>query len=157
MFMDDRTLAQIAPSGDFGNTLTINCDNPLLSTQQRNFICNPNNLINGFVGTFPAAVGAPFNPNPTAAPINFINPVTGSTVTTYQQAYFQLLRRNTEGGPRIADLKHVNYHGVVGMKGDISKVWSYDSYFQYGKTDYTQVYKNEFSTSRLLRARSRSA
>ena len=29
MFMDDRTLAQIAPSGDFGNTLTINCDNPL--------------------------------------------------------------------------------------------------------------------------------
>ncbi len=31
MFMDDRTLAQIAPSGDFGNTLTINCDNPLIS------------------------------------------------------------------------------------------------------------------------------
>ena len=28
--MDDRTLAQIAPSGDFGNTLTINCDNPLM-------------------------------------------------------------------------------------------------------------------------------
>ena len=28
MFMDDRTVAQIAPSGDFGNTLTINCDNP---------------------------------------------------------------------------------------------------------------------------------
>ena len=34
MFMDDRTLAQIAPSGDFGNTLTINCDNPLLSPAQ---------------------------------------------------------------------------------------------------------------------------
>ena len=30
MFMDDHTLAQIAPSGDFGNTLTINCDNPLM-------------------------------------------------------------------------------------------------------------------------------
>ncbi|MCF2516006.1 TonB-dependent receptor plug domain-containing protein, partial [Sphingomonas sp. G124] len=30
MFMDDHTLAQIAPSGDFGNTFTINCDNPLL-------------------------------------------------------------------------------------------------------------------------------
>ena len=30
MFMDDHTLAQIAPSGDFGNTLTINCDNPLI-------------------------------------------------------------------------------------------------------------------------------
>ena len=35
MFMDDRTLAQIAPSGDFGNTSTINCNNPLLSAAQR--------------------------------------------------------------------------------------------------------------------------
>jgi outer membrane receptor protein involved in Fe transport len=152
MFMDDRTLAQIAPSGDFGNTLTINCDNPLLSTQQRNFICSPVNLINGFVGTFPAATGAPFNPNPAAPPINFINTVPGAANPTYNQAFFQLLRRNTEGGPRIADLKHVNYHAVLGSKGDLSKVWSYDAYFQYGKTDYTQVYKNEFSTSRLLRA-----
>ncbi|HWU04078.1 MAG TPA: TonB-dependent receptor plug domain-containing protein, partial [Novosphingobium sp.] len=31
MFMDDQTVAQIAPSGDFGNTLTINCNNPMLS------------------------------------------------------------------------------------------------------------------------------
>ena len=29
--MDDRTVAQIAPSGDFGNTFSVNCDNPLLS------------------------------------------------------------------------------------------------------------------------------
>src|SRR6476646_1290653 len=55
MFMDDRPLAQIAPSGDFGNTLTINCDNPLLSAQQAGVICNPNNLIVGFKGTFPVA------------------------------------------------------------------------------------------------------
>src|SRR5436190_6143871 len=34
MFMDDQSDAQIAPSGDFGNTSTINCDNPLLSAQQ---------------------------------------------------------------------------------------------------------------------------
>jgi hypothetical protein len=33
MFMDDRTLAQIAV-GDFGNTTTINCDDPLMSAQQ---------------------------------------------------------------------------------------------------------------------------
>jgi hypothetical protein len=57
MFMDDQTLAQIAPSGDFGNTLTINCDNPLMSAAQRTAICgNPNNLINGFVGNFPTAL-----------------------------------------------------------------------------------------------------
>jgi hypothetical protein len=28
MFMDDRTLAQIAPPGDFFNTTSFNCDNP---------------------------------------------------------------------------------------------------------------------------------
>jgi outer membrane receptor protein involved in Fe transport len=152
MFMDDHTLAQIAPSGDFGNTLTINCDNPLLSAQQFGVICAPVNLINGFIGTFPTATGAPYNPTPNAAPINFVNTVPGAANATYQQAYFQLLRRNTEGGPRIADLKHLSYHGVLGVKGDLSKVFSYDTYFQYGKTNYTQVYKNEFSTSRLLRA-----
>jgi iron complex outermembrane receptor protein len=154
MFMDDRTLAQIAPSGDFANTNLLNCDNPLLSAQQFKILCGPGslNLVNGFIGTFPLAVGAPANPNPGAAPINFINPVTGAANPTYQQAYAQILRRNVEGGPRIADLKHVNYHAVLGMRGDLSKVWSYDSYFQYGKTDYTQVYKNEFSVQRLRNA-----
>ena len=154
MFMDDRTLAQIAPSGDFANTNLLNCDNPLLGAQQFQVLCGPGslNLVNGFLGNFPLAVGAGYNPNPGAAPIDFINPVVGAANPTYQQAFAQLLRRNTEGGPRIADLKHVNYHAVLGLKGDLSKVWSYDSYFQYGKTDYTQVYKNEFSVRRLKNA-----
>jgi outer membrane receptor protein involved in Fe transport len=39
MFMRDYTDAQIAPSGNFGVTNTINCDNPMLSEQQRNLIC----------------------------------------------------------------------------------------------------------------------
>ncbi|HEX6660836.1 MAG TPA: TonB-dependent receptor [Sphingomicrobium sp.] len=43
MFMNDTSNSQIAPSGDFFNTNTINCDNPLLSTQQFNTICVPNN------------------------------------------------------------------------------------------------------------------
>ena len=34
MFNDYQSVAQIAPSGNFGNTATINCDNPLLSAQQ---------------------------------------------------------------------------------------------------------------------------
>ena len=43
MFMNDHSDAQIAPSGVFFNTNTINCDNPLLSTQQFNTICVPAN------------------------------------------------------------------------------------------------------------------
>jgi outer membrane receptor protein involved in Fe transport len=33
-FMDDRSLAQIAPSGTFFNNTGLNCDNPLMSAQQ---------------------------------------------------------------------------------------------------------------------------
>jgi len=126
MFMDDRTVAQIAPSGDFGNTLTINCDNPLMSATQHATICNPNNLINGFLGNFPLAVGAPYNdvPGPGGAPLVFTDPATGAT---YNQAFFQLLRRNVEGGPRQADLQHTNYRAVIGSKGDLGKGWSYDA------------------------------
>ena len=39
MMMDDDTDAQIAPSGNFGNTTQINCDNPMLSEDQYQKIC----------------------------------------------------------------------------------------------------------------------
>jgi iron complex outermembrane receptor protein len=39
MFMDDYTDAQIAPSGNFANTTELNCNNPMLSPQQRQMIC----------------------------------------------------------------------------------------------------------------------
>ncbi|MCG6922651.1 MAG: TonB-dependent receptor [Acidobacteria bacterium] len=39
MVMDDYSDAQIAPSGNFANTSVINCDNPMLSEQQRQLTC----------------------------------------------------------------------------------------------------------------------
>jgi iron complex outermembrane recepter protein len=149
MFMDDRTIAQIAPSGDFGNTLTINCDNPLLSASQSSQICQSNNLINGFIGTFPTATGAGYNPNPGDPAVNFIDPFDGHT---YNKAFFQLLRRNVEGGPRINDLTHTAFRTVLGSKGELGKAWNYDAYYQYGRTNYAQVYSNEFSVDRLNKA-----
>jgi iron complex outermembrane receptor protein len=42
MFNDYESVAQIAPSGDFFNTGTLNCGNPLISAQQRTAIgCTP--------------------------------------------------------------------------------------------------------------------
>ncbi|MES1973029.1 MAG: TonB-dependent receptor [Pseudomonadota bacterium] len=146
MFMDDRTVAQIAPSGDFGNTLTINSDNPYISQAQRNIIFAPGNLINGYLGNFPLAASAPFNPTPGAAPLSFIDPTTGNP---YNLGFFQLLRRNVEGGPRQSDLQHTDYRGVVGVKGDLGHGWSYDAYYQYGRVKYTQIYTNEFSVRKL--------
>jgi iron complex outermembrane receptor protein len=152
MFMDDRSVAQIAPSGDFGNTLTINCDNPLLTTNQFDTFCTGANLINGFVGNFPVAVGAPFNANPGAPPIDFANTDPNSPGTTFQRGFFQLLRRNVEGGNRQQDTRYTTFRGVLGTKGDLGKAWSYDAYYQYGRVNYTQIYRNEFSVSRLNRA-----
>ncbi len=149
MFMDDRTLAQIAPSGDFGNTLTINCDNPLLSANQRSQICTPSNFINGFIGTFPLAQNAGYNPNPGNPAINFVDPFDGHT---YNRAFFQVLRRNVEGGPRISDLQHTAFRTVIGTRGELGAAWNYDVYYQYGRTNYSQVYSNEFSVARLTNA-----
>jgi iron complex outermembrane receptor protein len=146
MFMDDHTLAQIAPSGDFGNTLTINCDNPLLSAEQLAVICSDINLVNGFIGAFPLTSGG----GNAGAPILFPNTFPGGA--DFNRGFFQLLRRNTEGGPRIADLTHTSYRGVLGTKGDLGPVWSYDAYYQYGRVNYSLVFKNEFSIARLTRA-----
>jgi iron complex outermembrane receptor protein len=154
MFMDDRTVAQIAPSGNFGNTLTINCDNALMSAAQRAVICANPNLINGYIGNFPTAIAAPYNtiangaPGPGAPALVF----TDSLGNTYNQGFLQVLRRNVEGGPRQSDLQHTNFRGVIGAKGDLGKAWSYDAYYQYGRSNYTQVYSNEFSVARLGRA-----
>lgn len=154
MFMDDHTLAQIAPSGDFGNTTTVNCDNPLLgdpadANSVYNVVCAPDNLVNGFLGTYPSTQLAPVGQfTGTTPPIDFSD----SFGNSYNLGFMQLLRRNVEGGPRIADLKHTSYRGVLGFKGDLNNALSYDAYFQYGRTNYTQVYRNEFSISRMNRA-----
>ena len=50
MFYDYTSDAQIAFSGDFGNSSTINCDNPLLSAQQASIICGANAGVAGQVG-----------------------------------------------------------------------------------------------------------
>lgn len=147
-FMDDRTVAQIAPSGDFANTQVVNCDNPLMSAAQAAVICDSDNLINGFLGTFPLAQSASFNPNPGAAPITFFD----ALGNTYNQGFMQLLRRNVEGGPRRSNLTHQTFRAVIGSKGDFNDNWSYDAYYQFSRVNYTQVYENEFSIVRLNRA-----
>ena len=147
MFMDDRTVAQIAPSGDFFNTNTINCDNPLLGAQQRGLVCAPANLVTGFIGTTPLVGGT--NPNPEAPPIVRIDPITGRP---YNLGFFTLGRRNVEGGPRRDDLQHTSFRGVLGTRGDLSRAFSYDAYYQYGRTNYQESYSNEFSQRRLVNA-----
>ncbi|WP_394646641.1 TonB-dependent receptor domain-containing protein [uncultured Sphingomonas sp.] len=155
MFMDDRTVAQIAPSGNFGNTTSINCDNPLLSAAQRSVICARNNLLvanNQFgqrvvgQGVFDQSTPKIF---PDTNPAVFFDPTTGAA---YNRGYAQILRRNVEGGPRQDDLQHTSFRGVIGSRGDLGKAWTYDAYYQYGRTNFAETYSNDFSITRLGRA-----
>ena len=157
MFMDDRTVAQIAPSGDFGNTFSINCGspgapmvnapgvgNPLLSAQQRGLLCDQENLLIDSAGS----VDNPNVPGFTPAAV-FIDPTTG---LPYTRGFAQILRRNVEGGGRRSDLQHTNFRIAAGMRGDLSDVWSYDIYYQFAQTNYALTYQNDFSVTRLNRA-----
>jgi len=128
MFMNDRSDAVIAPSGDFGNTTFVNCDNPLLSPQERGLICQP-----GHTFTNPALV----------------DPTTGLPSPL---ASVLINRRNVEGGGRDADLEHTAWRIVGGVKGDLLKGVSYDVYYQFGTTHFAQTFLNDFSVVRLQRA-----
>ncbi|MGZ8362259.1 MAG: TonB-dependent receptor plug domain-containing protein [Caulobacteraceae bacterium] len=114
MFADDKTIAQIAPSGAFlDRTIAVNCDNPFLSDSQRDAICTV------------AGLGLD------------------------DDAHLYIGRRNIEGGPRQADLRHTSYRIVLGSRGDLGDGWRYDVYGQYGTSVYSQAYLNEFSVSKF--------
>jgi outer membrane receptor protein involved in Fe transport len=128
-FMDDRTYAQIAPSGAFtGSGLAttggipngawaINCANPYLSGAE----------YTGFGCTGPAAT------NPNIVDITFG-------------------RRNVEGGDRTDDLGHTSYRTVLGVKGDLNDAWNYDTYFQNGVTRFSEEYDNDVSKLNMSNA-----
>ncbi|HEX5183085.1 MAG TPA: TonB-dependent receptor [Allosphingosinicella sp.] len=158
MYMDDRTVAQIAPSGDFGNTFAVNCDNPLLGAAQRAVICAPANLLTtpDLMGVFPGTVTAPDATDcanrghpACTTPFTFIDPTTGAA---YNKGFAQILRRNVEGGPRRDDREHSDFRIVAGMKGDLGKAWSYDAYYLYGRTNYAETFSNDISITRLRNA-----
>jgi iron complex outermembrane recepter protein len=161
MFMDDRTVAQIAFSGNFGNTTSINCDNPFLGANQVATLCaNENLLVSPAPGDAFTVVGNVAAENAARAarglgepmlqttPFNFISP----DGTTYNRGFAQILRRNVEGGPRQDDLQHTSFRTVMGMRGDLSPEWSYDAYYQYGRTNFAQTYFNDLSVTRIGRA-----
>ncbi len=114
MFMDDRTIAQIAPSADFANTNSVDCANPFLTTAELGAWCG------------------------------------GSTTGTANSLY--ILRRNVEGGNRQDDLEHTDFREVVGAKGDINDVWSYDASFQYSMVNLSETYYNDLSVRKLQNA-----
>ncbi|HEX5209412.1 MAG TPA: TonB-dependent receptor [Steroidobacteraceae bacterium] len=125
MFMDDDSVAQIAPSGVFVGTgigsnpttgqpdgqWAINCNNPYLSNQE-------------------ATTAGCTAPGPASA----------------QTVQIQFGRRNVEGGDRRTDTRHTSYRFVLGSKGQINNDLSYDVYAQEGVT-----IRSDINTADLIR------
>ena len=145
MVMKDRSFWQIGPSGDFRNTQTINCDNPLLSAQQRSLICRTGN----FVGEIPSLDASGNLVAVLGSPMPFVDPVTGST---YSRAWLVISRREIEGGPIQDDLEHKSVRLLGGFKGDLGRGVSYDASYLFGRVTLDRQYRNNFSITRLGRA-----
>jgi len=124
MFMDDRTVSQIAPSGVFAyQDIGVPCDgsNPLVSAAWLDVLC--------------------------------FNRGTNPPLTTADVAQVGIARRNVEGGGRQDDLRHTSYRGVVGVKGDLfDKNWNYDVNATYSEVVFQETYFNDFSITRIGRA-----
>jgi iron complex outermembrane recepter protein len=112
MFTRNTSEAQIAESGDFGNGSFIPCNDPLLTAAEQSFICSPANL---------------------TAQGNLTETVPG--IGTVPGSLLYILRRNVEGGPRIATFANNAARQVVGLRGDITDAWTYDVYAQHSSVD----------------------
>jgi len=151
MVVDNRTDAQIAQSGAFFVTSTLNCNNPFLSAQQFQRICGQYGLDSSYV----YGAGGPLvdtNGNPVLGDHDGDPATPDRQLTDPRQLYIG--RRNVEGAPRSDDLRHSTFRGVFGIRGDLDRdrVWSYDLYGQFAEVSMEQTYRNDLSITRIRRA-----
>ncbi|WP_164549755.1 TonB-dependent receptor domain-containing protein [Altericroceibacterium xinjiangense] len=52
-------------------------------------------------------------------------------------------------GPQRGQVERATYRGVVGAKGDVWRDWTFDAYYQFGRTDYSQLGFNTTINSRM--------
>ena len=165
MFTDDYTIAQIAPSGLFLGTGTINgadvevnCNNPLLTANEAAALCGE--IVPTAIYT-PASAGPPpvaavtlFGKYGAAGPFGHGYDLgsNGAANATPGQALLEIGRRDLEGGDRLNNLRHTSYRSQIGARGDLGDGWAYDVYAQYGFTSFDENYQGEFSKSRTQAA-----
>jgi iron complex outermembrane recepter protein len=127
-WMDDKSVAVVAPSGLFvggdpftaDNNELVNCSNPLLSAQQQALLCTPAQIAGDLAN--PGSRG--------------------------NSADVSIGRRNIEGGGRTSFYEHNNIRAVLGSRGDVTDAWTYDLYGSYyyvttfqSNTDYLDYSK----------------
>ncbi len=121
-FTNNTSNAQIAETASFGSW-DINCDNPLIQ------------------GT-PGLDIATDLFECTAAEI---------ANGTIKNSLFAS-HRNVEGGPRNSDLENSAWRFVGGIQGTFAEHWDWEAFYQYSRTDDTQISKNDFVVGNVQQA-----
>ena len=131
MFMSDHTIAQIAPSGMFlgSGTGVIPAGFPNAGSPDGLWTTNCS------------------NPFLSAQELSIL--CNGSTAGTTE---LLMGRRNVEGGDRQDNLTHTSFRLVIGSKGEINDMLSYDVYAQEGMTLLSEEYLNEVSATKVTQA-----
>jgi outer membrane receptor protein involved in Fe transport len=140
LFSQNQVNTLIAPSGSFGDSVTVALNHPLMSDAQRNSFCafDTDNAEGSYVPRF------------SQAECDAAGAATGGPGTAgYQQVDTQLRRRNVEGGPRISDYTANYFNFMAGLRGDLSDTIQYDINASYGKSDQTQTQKGYWLKSRF--------
>jgi iron complex outermembrane recepter protein len=106
MWANIETVAQFGPSADFFSPANISCANPLLTAQELTVLCNPTNVAEN--QAYAAnSLGLALAPG---------------------EIHLYIGRRDVEGGPRVDDYVSNSFREVLGAKGALGTVWSYDAW-----------------------------
>ncbi|HEX2812424.1 MAG TPA: TonB-dependent receptor [Sphingopyxis sp.] len=148
MFSKNTVSTIIAPSGSFGNSVTINLNNPFLPENLRNQFCGFNTTQADGIYTplytpaeCAAAAAAPGRTN-----------ADGTTNTDYREVTVALNRRTPEVGPRISDYQTTFFDYRLGLRGGITDSIDWSVEGAYGESENIQTIKGYTLQSRFREA-----
>lgn len=124
-FTRSNVTLNLAPSGTFGNSLTVPIGNPFIPNAVRAQLCSAYSIA--------AANCVAGNATPITLTID---------------------RRFVEAGPRIYRYDNTSFQYTFGLRGSIPMLdtWSYDAYYQKGQSEQVVSTGNGFSLSKLRNA-----
>lgn len=137
LFSKNQVNTIIAPSGIFGQSVTINLNNPFLPVGLRNQFCATN------IGTSTNYIARFDQATCDAAAL-----ATGRTDARYREVTSVVGRRSVEVGPRISQFGTTIFDYRAGLKGKLTNTIDWDVNGSYGESENVQTLQNYVSVSR---------
>ena len=151
LFSKNKVSTIVAPSGSFGENVTINLNNPFLPAGLRNQFCAFN------VAPAPGTPGGP----PAGSPQNVYTPrftqaecaaaatATGPSDPNYRTVAVTLNRRAVEVGSRVSEFQTTIFDYHAGVGGNLTDTLQWDINGSYGESENIQSLSGYVGTSKL--------